>query len=190
MRPCRIFCILAFFILIGASAVAGDTPERILTEYLSRDARGERLSSEVSAHVDSLQVANGFEPAWDGATLIGGYDIKSIRQTGDSASASVLFKNAWSQARDFDPGDVRNSIVIVSLVKSGNSWKVCPPFYQPHVRATALQRYFEKLVREAKRDGIDTDYLSWAQSTLDSIRKYKMALQRPTALGKPMKHGK
>jgi hypothetical protein len=170
---------ITFWALVLSFPVfACETPEKTLIDYLSRDFLGERLSHESSSRIDKLETDNQFEPAWDTATLTTKYEIKSIKQEGDKAVATVFFKNAWEIARKgkFDPGNVKDEIINIYMVRVNGCWKVGPPFYCPHVQVSSLIGYYKKLIQDAKKAGADRAYIEETQSVLDNIMIYGKAL--------------
>jgi hypothetical protein len=170
--------IIFFTLILSCPIFACETPEKTLIDYLNRDFLGERLNHKSSSRIDKLETDNQFEPAWDTATLTTKYEIKSIKQEGDKAVVIVFFKNAWEIAGKgrFNPGDVKDEIVSVHMVKVNGCWKVGPPFYRPHVQVSSLMRHYKKLIQDAKKAGEDRAYIEDTKSVLDNIVMYNKSL--------------
>ena len=163
-----------FAFVLSCPVFGGETPEKTLMDYLGHDFLGERLSHKSSSRIDKMETDSQFEPAWDTATLITEYRIKFIKQEGDKAVATVLFKNAWkiTGKAKFNPGEVKDEMVNVHMVRVNSCWKVSPPFYQPHVQVLPLIKHYEKLIQDAKHSIADRAYIDYTQSELDNIQMY------------------
>lgn len=176
----RKLCFVILVAIVSSSvAFACETPKDILLEYLRRDFHGERLSHEVSAGIDNMQVDADFEPAWDVTTLTTGYEVRSFTQNGNKAIATVLFKNSWETTGNtkLDSAMIKDEIVEIHMMKIGEGWKVSPPFYPPHVNSNVLIEHIQKLVRDAKKGKVDKTYIDDMESELNSIHKYKKVFE-------------
>lgn len=170
----KLFCALFLTIFLFGTSYACETPNMVITDYLKYDYVGERLGSDVSVHIDKL-TANPYEPAWDVMTLITGYEIQSIEQNKEKATVTVLFKKSWEISQKYQPESVKDEVVEINLEKIKGCWKVGPPFYQPHVSPLSSLKHLEKLLVEGNKEKMDTEYMNYTQSELDSVRQYKDA---------------
>lgn len=85
-----------------------------------------------------METDNKYESAWDIATLVTGYEIRSIKQNGKKATVTILFKNAWETSTSFKTEAIKDEVIIMNLIKEKGCWRVGPPFYQPHLYSEFL----------------------------------------------------
>lgn len=170
--------IIAIFVVLiipeMAFAFQCDTPIKTAKAYIQYDLEGARLGSNVSANIDKLETDNKYESAWDIATLVTGYEIKSIKPKGGKAIITILFRNAWETSTSFKAEAIKDEIVKMHLIREKSCWRVGPPFYQPHLYSDFLIKHLEKLIK-SDADTAAKDWLEYTQSELNSIRKYQKA---------------
>jgi hypothetical protein len=176
MKNAFVAMMIPLFITGTAFASQCDTPEKTAKAYIQYDLEGARLGSDVSARIDKLETENRFEPAWDDATLVTGYEIKSIKQKGQEGVVTIVFKNAWETSTRFKFEEIKDEIVEMHLKESAGCWKVAPPFYKPHLYSESIVNHLEKLIKsDAETAG--KDWLEYTQAELNSVLQYRKVQQ-------------
>jgi len=111
------------------------SPLELVREYVERDSRGERLRTAPWF----LSVVTWLEdPAFDSYTVIAGFQVGQLAQTGDSATVAVTYQRlGWIQTTGrntvrFVPSDTVERYDFRLSMSTGR-WLITQPRLEPHV---------------------------------------------------------
>jgi hypothetical protein len=118
---------------------SSSTPTQLVTEYVTRDSRGDRLGSNPWF----LKVVTWpDDPGYDSYTLITGFDVSPVALGPDTARIRVTYRTAaWITAGDATrprviPHDSAES-QLFTVVRKGGRWLIDSPQLDQHVLPAA-----------------------------------------------------
>ena len=136
--------------IVRSDAEYPATPEEVVEEYVRKDAEGVRLSGQKFREIRDLFMWE--EAGFDVATIITGYDIRTMDIGPEMARVSVTYR----ELGEFSPFEFRPDKKEVTesfmLKKDGNLWRITEPEIFPHVLLDTMVSMFERNVEIDPRD--------------------------------------
>ena len=132
-------------IAAAGSVAPASAPESLVTEFVRRDAAGERLRE--SPWFDSVVTEADQEGGYDSFTAINRFQIGAGTVAGDTVKVPVQYVllGAMQQVIDGErtagmhlvPHDSTENVVF-AVVRQGGKWKIVTPEIDQHVLASAI----------------------------------------------------
>jgi hypothetical protein len=142
--------ILVFLLgLTSCSAMAWETPEKAISEFLKFELDGGRLSSDGWQDYTSKYIyapEDYDEPGWDAVTVVVSYAISSINCSGTSnCEAEVIFDlfptSNLPNAQVVQHAHGGKEVIRYPLVCKDKSWRLEPSLGIPIVTPTTLAKF-------------------------------------------------
>ena len=136
--------------IVRSDAEYPATPEKVVEEYVRKDADGARLSGVKFREIRDLFMWE--EAGFDVATIITGYNVKILDVGPEIARISVTYQ----ELGEFSPfkfrPDKKDVTEVFLLKKVGSRWHITAPEIFPHVSLDAMISMFKRYVEIDPRD--------------------------------------
>jgi hypothetical protein len=136
--------------IVRSDAEYPATPEKVVEEYVRKDAEGARLSGVKFREIRDLFMWE--EAGFDVATIITGYNVKILDVGPEIASISVTYQ----ELGEFSPfkfrPDKKDVTEVFLLKKVGSRWRITAPEIFPHVSLDGMISMFKRYVEIDPRD--------------------------------------
>ncbi len=141
------------------------TPEKVVEEYVRKDAEGARLSGMKFREIRDLFMWE--EEGFDVAIIITQYVIKTLSVEPDVARIAVSYYELgeFCSPDQWKPNRTKSTEIFI-LKKDGNRWRIAEPETFPRV---LLDTTIENLERDQEGDPRDESTLN----ILNQLRKVK-----------------
>ena len=148
--------------IVRSDAEYPATPEKVVEEYVRKDAEGARLSGVKFSEIRDLFMWE--EAGFDVAIIISGYNIETLGIEPDTAHISVSYYELgeFSSPDKWKPNRTKSTEIFI-LKKDGNRWRIAEPEIFPHV---SLDTMIENLERDLEGDPRD-------ESTFNILNRLK-----------------
>lgn len=142
--------------IVRSDAEYPATPEKVVEEYVRKDAEGARLSSVKFREIGDLFMWE--EAGFDVVIIIKRYEIKTLSVESDMARIKVRYYELgeFSSPDQWKPERAISTETFI-LKKDGNRWRIAEPEIFPHV---LLDTMIENLERDHERDPRDEGTLN------------------------------
>lgn len=124
------------------------TAVALVREYVSRDARGERLGDEAWF---SRVVTWPEEPGWDYVTVIQAFRVAGMTLGRDSARVEVryavagIIEPADERRYRFTP-DPSTVVQVFTVVREGSAWRIDSPQINQHITPQVAARHYSAVL--------------------------------------------
>ena len=177
-KRCTVFIITILLMLISCAqalavhrepAARSDaeypaTPEKVVEEYVRKDAEGARLSGDKFQEIRDLFMWE--EAGFDGFTVITGHTIKTLSVGPDNAAVLVTYQELGdTSVLNWTPGK-RKWTVTFALKRDGTRWRIAEPEILPHVLLDVAIDYLERFIASE-----DNEYVMKTLKQLKEIKK-------------------
>ena len=136
--------------IVRSDAEYPATPEKVVEEYVRKDAEGARLSGVKFREIRDLFMWE--EAGFDVATIITGYNVKILDVGPEIARISVTYQ----ELGEFSPfkfrPDKKDVTEVFLLKKVGSRWHITAPEIFPHISLDAMISMFKRYVEIDPRD--------------------------------------
>lgn len=151
--------------IVRSDAEYPATPEKVVEEYVRKDAEGARLCSVKFREIRDLFMWE--EAGFDVAIIITRYDIKTLSVEPDTARIAVSYYELgeFSSPDQWRPNRTKSTETFI-LKKDGTRWRIAEPEIFPRV---LLDTMIENLERDHEGDPRDESTLN----ILDQLKKVK-----------------
>ena len=130
--------------IVRSDAEYPATPEKVVEEYVRKDAEGARLSGDKFQEIKDLFMWE--EGGSDGCTVITEYDIKTLSVGPAEASVLVTYQELGNTSvLNWIPGKRKWAVTFI-LKKDGNRWRIAEPEISPHVLLDVIIGYLERSI--------------------------------------------
>ncbi len=182
---CIVLTIAALLILIActqALAVHGEpivrsdaeypaTPEKVVEEYVRKDAEGTRLSGDKFQEIKDLFMWE--EAGFDAAIIITGYRTKALDIGPETARIAVTYQELGEfLSPDQWKPNKKESTTIFILKKDGNRWRIAEPEIFPMVSLDTMIAMFEHDVEIDPRDEDCVRFLNQLKTLKEKENKH------------------
>ena len=115
------------------------SPVALMREFLTRDARGDRLRTDPWMAQHTLW--GHVEPGWDGYQVIIGYKLRTIHADSSTARIAITYDVTGTVDVDTSAHYIRKpstQTVTFTLALTDVGWRIVAPTIEPHVLGTAI----------------------------------------------------